>query len=312
MMVRGLAMVWLAELTISNIIFLARQLGDRNREMHANNWQKKSNNCYEVRGKTLGIIGYGHVGSQLGVMGEFLGMNVIWYDHQQLMPIGNSTPMRSLEELLKKADFISLNVPKIEENIGIFGAEQFALMKKGAFFINASFNKAVDLEALAAAIKSGHLGGAAIDTFPPGIGTKISDTSPIKFQSSLVGLKNVILTPNIAGETYDSQMRVGIEVANQIIRYIFEGCTQGSYNFPNIETRPVKENQKRIINIHKNVRGVMTEINAIVSDFNISKQVIDTRDNIGYAIIDVDTAQVSNDIVASLAILSNSIRSRVL
>ncbi|KAJ3305411.1 hypothetical protein HDV03_001505 [Kappamyces sp. JEL0829] len=241
-----------AELTISQIILLSRQIGDRSKEIHTGYWNKSSTNCTEVRGKTLGIVGYGHVGSQLGVMAEALSIKVLFYDTVSLMPIGNSVAVTSLSELLTKSDFVSVNITASPENKNLFGKEQFAMMKKGAFFLNASYGEAADINALAEAIKSGHLGGAAIDAYPsaPSKGEK-------KFQSPLQNLPNVILTPQYAMLTTEAATRAGTETTASIARYIKDGTTFGSTNFPSVAAWNLKKGNCRIVSMHKNVRGVL-------------------------------------------------------
>jgi len=294
-----------AEFAIGEIILLARQLGDRNNEMHSGNWQKKSANCCEIRGKTLGIIGYGHVGSQLGIIAEFFGMKVVWYDNQPLMPIGNSTPLDSMNDVLRVADFLSIHISESPDNENLVGKAQLSQMKKGSFLINCSFGKAVDLAALAEMMKSGHILGAAIDAFPEG-------DKPTTSVDLLKSLPNVILTPKIGGHTLEASVRVGVEVGQQLDRYINEGCTRGSINFPIIETRPLAPNKIRILNIHKNVRGVVKEINNLLSSSNISKQILETKDSLGYAIIELEKKENTTEILSALALLANSIRTRCL
>mgnify|MGYP002388008887 CR=1 FL=1 len=298
----------LAEFVISQIVLLSRKIGDRNLEMQAGNWQKVSNDCHEVRGKTLGIVGYGHVGSQLGVLAEFMGMRVIWYDRLPLMPIGNSEPVDTLPGLLAQADYVTLAVTDAPDNTRLFKAEEFSQMKKGAIFIHTSYSEAVDLDALADAIDSGHLAGAAVDSFP----LSERPTNGHVTKHRLASCPNVILTPGISGKTLDAATRVGAEVAHCVARFIEEGCTQGALNFPVIETKPLRPNVRRILNVHKSVRGVVTEINNILAEYNIERQTMVTKDGIGYVTIDVNIKEVTVDIVTSLALLANSIRTRCL
>jgi D-3-phosphoglycerate dehydrogenase len=298
----------LAEMVIGLLIGMARELGERNNELHRGIWKKKSLGCHELRGKTLGIVGYGNIGSLVGVLAEGIGMRVIWYDEKPLVPIGLSESRNTMEEVLCEADFVTLHVM---ESLNISSpwiqAKHFAMMKKGAYFINSSWGCAVDLSALIDALKSGHLAGAAIDVFPD----EPIDPYQKSWMCDLKSCSNMILTPHIGNSTIESKKRVGIEVASHIIRYIREGCTVGCVNFPTIDTVSVKPNSRRIINIHKNVRGVVQEIDFIVSHVNIGKQVIETSGNIGYIIIDIDTKEVTADIVASLAAMGNTIRTRI-
>ncbi|KAI8899369.1 D-isomer specific 2-hydroxyacid dehydrogenase [Globomyces pollinis-pini] len=294
-----------AELVISQLILLSRQIGDRSKEIHQGEWQKTSNDCHEVRSKTLGIVGYGHAGSQLGVMAEALSIKVIFYDLMALMPIGRAEPVSSVDELLAQSDFVSLHVTCHPDNKHLIGKEQLLKMKKGSLLINNSYGDAVDHEALAEVIKSGHLGGAAIDVFPD------SDTpvkSNSKFTSPLQNLRNVILTPAYSHKTTESAQRVGSEITNSVVRYINDGTTSGSMNFPSVATWQLQKGHSRIICMHRNVRGVLREIDNILSAYNVRKQVLDTKDKVGYLIADVTTEKVSTEIVSQLALLANTIR----
>ncbi|KAI8908997.1 D-isomer specific 2-hydroxyacid dehydrogenase [Gorgonomyces haynaldii] len=292
-----------SEMVISYIVLLARQIGDRSREIHTGEWNKTSNNCHEVRGKTLGLVGYGHCGSQLGVMAEALSLRVIFYDVVSLMPIGRAEPVSSLNELLEQADYVVLNISKTPENNKLFGKEQFQKMKSSSYFINVSYGDAVDEQALADALKSGHLAGAALDTVTATNG---------KFESPLVGLKNVILTPGIASYTIDSFVRIVSEVCESIVRYIKEGTTTGAVNFPSVAGWKLAPGNCRILCIHYNVRGVLREIDHILSTYNVGKQILDTKDRLGYLIADVKTENVSTEIVSQLAMLANTIRTRII
>ncbi|KAJ3317863.1 ATPase of 26S proteasome regulatory subunit 4 [Blyttiomyces sp. JEL0837] len=290
-----------AEMVISMIVLLARQVGDRSKEIHKGEWNKVSAGCIEVRGKTLGIVGYGQVGSQLGVMAESLSMRVIFYDTLSLMPIGRAEPKASLEAVLKEADFVALNVSSLPENVNMIGQKELALMKKNSYIINGSYERAIDEEALAAAIKSGHLAGAALDCFPNQPRAKKST-----FTSPLAGLKNVIMTPNIGDVTVEAEVRVGTEVANSVYRFISEGSTVGSTNFPSVAAWPLKAGTRRILNMHRNVRGVLQEIDYILSAYNVGKQVLDTREGLGYLIADIATEEVTTEIVSQLALLAST------
>eukprot|EP01136_Pigoraptor_vietnamica_P032374 Opistho-1_new@94152 len=255
-----------AELMIAEIIMLSRQLGDRNKEMHRGEWNKVSANCHEVRGKTLGIVGYGHIGSQLSVLAESLGMKVLFFDIVNVMPLGNSRPVASLNELLASADFVSLHVPDTPETVGMIGAAQIAQMRPGTYLINASRGKVVDIEALRAALMSGHLAGAAVDVYPTEPRNNCKD-----WASPLVGCPNTILTPHIGGSTEEAQEKIGEEVAQKLVKLINIGSTHGAVNFPNVEIPYVKDSH-RILNTHKNVPGVLKQINGILGDFNIVRQ----------------------------------------
>jgi len=297
-----------AEMMISSIILLSRQITDRSKECHSGIWNKLSANCNEVRGKTLGIVGYGHVGSQLGVMAESLSMRVIFYDTVALMPIGRAKPKDTLEELLAESDYVALNISAGPENVKLIGKKELEAMKKGSYLLNASFEEAVDIDALASALKSGHLRGAAIDVFP----SQPATTKSTSFQTPLQNLPNVILTPSIGDRTVEAKERMAIEVAQSIVSYILDGTTHGAVNFPSIAAWPLKAGSRRILNLHRNVRGVLKEIDNILSAYNVGKQVLDTKDGIGYLIADVSTDTVATEIVSQLALLSNTIRTRIL
>ncbi|KAJ3035600.1 hypothetical protein HDV00_003626 [Rhizophlyctis rosea] len=299
-----------AEMIISTIILLARQLLDRSRECHAGEWNKTSTNCHEVRGKTLGIIGYGHVGSQLGVLAEALSLRVLFYDSIALMPIGRAQPVDTLDQLLSQSDYVALNVSPAPENVKMIAAEQLAKMKPNSYLINASFADAVDIDALAEALKSKHLAGAAIDVFPS------APTAPTaQFPTALQNCPNVIISPNISDQTDEAQQRVAGEVTQSIVSYISDGTTHGAVDFPSIAAWPLKAGNRRILNLHRNVRGVLKEIDNILAPYNVQKQVLDTTAGpmgIGYIIADVSTENVATEIVSQLAMLANTIRTRIL
>ncbi|KAJ3117615.1 hypothetical protein HDU96_006213 [Phlyctochytrium bullatum] len=296
-----------SEIIISYIVFLARQIGDRSREIHTGEWNKISKGCIEVRGKTLGIVGYGQVGSQLGVMAEALSMRVVFYDTVNLMPIGRAEQKLLLDDLLAESDFVALNVSPIPENNKMIGAAQLAKMKKGSFLINTSCGEAVDIDALAEALKSNHLAGAAIDVFPDEPKSRKD-----KFESPLRNLPNVILTPHIGDLTIEADVRVGSEVASAIKRFISEGSTVGAANFPSVAAWPIKPGSRRILNMHWNKRGVLQEIDYILSAYNVGKQVLDTKEGMGYLIADIATEEVTTEIVSQLALLAHTIRTRIL
>ncbi|KAJ3266537.1 hypothetical protein HK104_006107 [Borealophlyctis nickersoniae] len=305
-----------AELMVSSLILLARQVPDRSREIHSGTWNKISTNCYEVRGKTLGIVGYGHVGSQLGVMAEALSLRVIFYDSVALMPIGRASPKNSLEGLLAESDFVALNVSSVPENVKMFGKAQFDMMKPGSYLINASFNEAIDLDALAEAIKSGHLRGAAIDQFP----SQPKSNKKTPFTNPLQNLPNVILTPAIGDQTEEGKERVAVDVTSSIVRYISDGTTYGAVSFPSIAAWPIKTGMVKISSWSwiRNPLWIssgwlkMKEIDYILSAYNVQKQVLDTDSGVGYLIADVATEHLATEIVSQLAMLSNTIRTRIL
>ncbi|KAK5666302.1 D-3-phosphoglycerate dehydrogenase 2 [Batrachochytrium dendrobatidis] len=294
-----------AEMSLANIILLSRQIGDRSKEIHAGEWNKTSTNCVEVRGKTLGIVGYGHAGSQLGIMAEALSICVIFYDELSLMPIGRAKPVDTLDELLAKSDYVAINITSTPENDGLFDKNMLAKMKQGSYLINASASEAVDHAALADAIKSKHIAGAAIDAIPA------HEIDGKTFKSPLQSARNVILTPVIAGDTLEARRRIVAEITEDVVRYISEGTTIGAVNFPSVAAWPLKPGSRRIICMHRNVRGVLKEIDHILSAYNVGKQVLDTKDSLGYLIADVMTDQLSTEIVSQLAMLANTVRTRI-
>jgi D-3-phosphoglycerate dehydrogenase len=243
-----------AEMTISNIIALARQLGDRNNELHRGLWNKTSNGCHEIRGKKLGIVGYGHIGSQLSVLAEALGMNVFFFDILQIMPLGCATPMETLEDLLKEVDFVTLHVPATPDTKDMIGAAEIALMKKGSYLINASRGNVVVIPELAKALRTGHLAGAAIDVYP-----KEPHSNGEGFESELIGCPNTILSPHIGGSTEEAQNAIGVEVSTSLTKYVNTGSTLAAVNFPETDLRavPAASTIIRVCNVHHNVPGVL-------------------------------------------------------
>ncbi len=295
-----------AEMIIAEIVMLARQLGDRVREVHAGQWRKVSAGCVEVRGKTLGIVGYGHIGSQVGVLAEAMGMRVVSYDIATKLSIGNAMTLPSLEELLAVSDFVTLHVPATPLTEKMIDGEAIARMRPGAMLLNASRGSVVDLDALARALADGKLGGAAIDVFP-----EEPEGNGEGFVSVLQGLPNVILTPHIGGSTLEAQANIGREVATSLTRYIEVGSTVGAVNFPNLEMAPTAGSH-RVLNAHRNVPGVLRDVNRITSDLgaNIRAQVLATDASIGYLIMDIDQ-DVSNAVAIAVGALPTSISTRV-
>jgi D-3-phosphoglycerate dehydrogenase len=296
-----------AELIIAEVIALSRKLGDRSREVHDGVWKKVAVGSYEVRGKTLGIIGYGHIGSQLGVLAEAIGMRVIFYDVMTKLPMGNNHSVSTLAELLALSDFVSLHVPATPQTKNMIGAAEIAQMRPGSFLLNASRGSVIDIPALAEGIKREHLAGAAIDVFPE---EPESNNDP--FHSPLRGLPNVLLTPHIGGSTMEAQAAIGREVALSLTKFVNSGATTGAVNFPEIELAQ-QRGTHRILNVHRNVPGVLRDINKIVSDLsaNIHSQLLSTDPNIGYLIMDLDQ-DVSDDVRRAMAALSTNIRTRIL
>ncbi|CCH61736.1 hypothetical protein TBLA_0F01940 [Henningerozyma blattae CBS 6284] len=282
-----------AELVIAEIICLARQVGDRSIELHTGTWNKVSARCWEVRGKTLGIIGYGHIGSQLSVLAESLGMHVIYYDILTLMALGTAKQIQNFDEFLGMADFLTLHVPETPETKNLLSAPQFAAMKDGAYVINASRGTVVDIPALVQAMKVGKIAGAAIDVYPfePKMNGPDLFTDDLNvWTSELVSLPNVILTPHIGGSTEEAQSAIGIEVGTALTKYINEGNSVGSVNFPEVSLRGMDINQQdavRVLYIHRNIPGVLKIVNNILSNHNIEKQFSDSHGDIAYLIADI-------------------------
>ncbi|MBL8950337.1 MAG: phosphoglycerate dehydrogenase, partial [Myxococcaceae bacterium] len=274
-----------AELVLAEIVMLSRQLGDRSRECHAGAWKKVATGSHEVRGKTLGIVGYGHIGTQVGLLAEFFGMRVLYFDVASKLPLGNVKSEATLDKVLEQSDFVTLHVPETVQTQGMIGAKQLALMKKDACLLNLSRGTVVDLEALAAAIKSKHLGGAAVDVYPEEPEGNVNEG----FRSPLQGLPNVILTPHIGGSTLEAQEAIGREVASSLVRYVKNGASAGSVNFPHVELAPTP-GTARVVHVHQNVPGVLRDVNRIVSDqnANIHAQLLSTNADIGYLIMDLD------------------------
>jgi D-3-phosphoglycerate dehydrogenase len=296
-----------AEMILSQVVMLARRLGDRAREMHAGQWRKVATGSFEVRHKTLGIIGYGHIGRQLGVIAEMLGMRVLFFDVAAKLPMGNNRSTRTLEELLGESDFVTLHVPETPQTRGMMGAREIAAMRPGGYLLNASRGTVVDIPALAEALKSGHLAGAAIDVFP-----EEPETNSDGFKSPLQGLANVIMTPHIGGSTAEAQEAIGREVGAALVKYVNAGVTTGAVAFPHVDLPPTP-GKHRILNVHKNVPGVLRDINHLVSEkgANIAAQVLATDPDIGYLVMDLDQ-DVSRDVKKAMAALPTSIKTRIL
>jgi D-3-phosphoglycerate dehydrogenase len=296
-----------AELVICEIVMLARQLGDRSREVHEGKWRKVATSSFEVRGKTLGIIGYGHIGSQVGVLAEAMGMRVLSYDIRPTLPMGNNKAVDTLAELLAASDFVTLHVPETPQTKGMMGEREIAQMKDGGYLINLSRGTVVDLDALAAAVKSKKLAGAALDVYP-----EEPESNSDDFTSVVRGLPNVVLTPHIGGSTLEAQEAIGREVASALTKFTNTGATAGAVNFPRVELAP-SPGTHRVLNVHKNVPGVLRDINSIVSErnANVLGQLLATDPNIGYLVMDLDK-ELANDVRHAIAALSASIKTRIL
>ena len=284
---------------MAEIISLSRQLFDRAREMREGIWNKVSKNCWEVRGKTLGIVGYGHIGSQLSVLAESFGIRVIFYDVLILMPLGSARQLETLNELLEQSDFVTLHVPELSETMNLIGAEQLARMKRGSFLINNSRGRVVDIPALIDAMESKHIAGAALDVYPaePGANGQPFDDQLNSFATRLRALPNLILTPHIGGSTEEAQRMIGDEVSSALTRFLNQGSTIGAVNFPEVDLRAIPEqaNQVRVCHVHYNKPGVLREVNEILSPFNVEKQYTDSKGAVAYLmadIADVSTADI--------------------
>jgi D-3-phosphoglycerate dehydrogenase len=296
-----------AEMIMSEIVMLSRRLGDRAREMHAGQWRKVSTGSFEVRTKTLGIIGYGHIGRQVGVIAEALGMRVLFFDTAAKLPMGNNRATKTLDELLGQSDFVTLHVPETPQTRGMMGRREIAAMQEGGYLLNASRGTVVDIAALAEAIKAGRLSGAAIDVFP-----EEPETNSDGFESPLRGLPNVVMTPHIGGSTAEAQEAIGREVGAALIKFVNAGVTTGSVNFPIVDVPPTP-GKHRILNVHKNVPGVLRDINHLVSELgaNIAAQVLATDPEIGYLVMDLDQ-DVSREVKNAMAALDTNIKTRIL
>jgi D-3-phosphoglycerate dehydrogenase len=296
-----------AELIVAEIVMLSRHLGDRVREMHAGQWRKVAHGAYEIRGKTLGIVGYGHIGRQVGVLAEMLGLRVLFYDHIAKLPMGNNRAAASLEDLLAESDFVTLHVPETAHTKNMIGAAEIARMRAGGYLLNASRGTVVNIGALADAIRRGHLAGAAIDVFP-----EEPASNSDNFASELRGLPNVILTPHIGGSTIEAQAAIGREVASSLVKLVNVGATTGAVNFPHVDL-PQTPGKHRILNVHKNVPGVLRDILRIVSETgaNVAAQALATDASIGYLVMDLDQ-DVSNEVKRAVAALGASIKTRIL
>lgn len=296
-----------AELVIGEIIMLMRGIPERNAIAHRGGWMKTAAGSYEVRSKTLGVIGYGHIGTQLGILAETLGMRVVFFDIEDKLPLGNAQQVHSLELLLAQADVVSLHVPETPQTKDMIGAAEFAAMKKGSIFINASRGTVVDIEALTVALKERHLAGAAIDVFP--VEPQSNDD---EFISPLRGLDNVLLTPHVGGSTAEAQENIGIEVAGKLAKYSDNGSTVSAVNFPEVSL-PTHKGTSRLLHIHQNRPGVLIKINQAFSEkgINIAAQYLQTTAEIGYVVMEVDTTQAEEALV-ELKAIEGTLRTRVL
>lgn len=275
-----------AELVLAEIVMLLRGIPQKNALLHRGGWTKSAAGSYEARGKVLGIVGYGHIGTQIGVLAEQLGMSVVFCDVETRLPLGNARPLGSLDALLAAADVVTLHVPETPATRMMIGERELARMKPGAHLVNASRGTVVDLDALARALESGHVAGAAIDVFPV---EPARNDEP--FVSPLARFDNVILTPHIGGSTLEAQESIGREVAAKLIRYSDNGSTVSAVNFPEVSL-PAPAGQSRLLHIHRNVPGMLARINDLFSQggVNVAAQYLRTNEHVGYVVIDVDAA----------------------
>jgi D-3-phosphoglycerate dehydrogenase len=292
-----------AELVIAEIIGLSRQLFDRSNELRNGIWNKVSKGCWEVRGKTLGIIGYGHIGSQLSVLAEAFGMKVIFHDVLNIMPLGSALQVGGLVELLGQADFVTLHVPESSDTINLIGARELSQMKRGSYLINNSRGRVVDIPALISSLSQGHLAGAALDVFPaePGANGQAFDDQLNSWATSLRKLPNVALTPHIGGSTEEAQRMIGQEVSSALGRYLNYGSTIGAVNFPEVDLRAITADQRdqvRLCHVHTNQPGVLRQVNDILSRYNVEKQYSDSKGEVAYLMSDI--ADVSHSDIEQL------------
>jgi len=281
-----------AELVMSEVIALSRQYFERGWEMRQGIWNKQSKSCWEVRGKTLGIVGYGHIGSQLSVLAEAFGIRVLFYDVINIMPLGSARQVESLSALLQQSDFVTLHVPELPETTNMISTAQLAQMKQGSYLINNARGKVVDIPALIDALKSKHLAGAAIDVFPvePGANGAPFDDSLNAWSTTLRQLPNVILTPHIGGSTEEAQRMIGEEVSGALTRYLNYGSTVGAVNFPEVDLRAITADQGenvRVCHVHNNIPGVLRQVNEVLSPYNVEKQFSDSKGDVAYLMADI-------------------------
>jgi len=298
-----------AELVIGEIVMLFRRVVGRSNAAHEGRWDKSADDSLEVRGKTLGIVGYGNIGSQLSNLAEALGMRVIFYDHTDKLRHGNTEPVGSLQELLGQSDVVSLHVPETPATQGMMGRDEIRAMKQGAYFINNSRGTVVDLDALAEALRDGRLRGAAVDVFPVE-----PSSNAERFVSPLQGLENVLLTPHIGGSTEEAQERIGAEVARKLIDYSDTGSTMGAVNFPQAQL-PARPSGTRFIQVQRNLPGMLGRLNEVLARHavNIAAQYYETYADVGYVVLDADTSAAdSQRVLADIRALEGTIRARLL
>lgn len=297
-----------AELTLAELVMLLRRIPERNADMHAGRWRKSATGSREVRGRTLGIVGYGHIGTQLSVLAESLGMQVLYHDVVGKLPIGNARSAGGLDELLAASDVVSLHVPATAATRGMIGADQLATMRPGAFLINNARGDVVDLEALAEALDRGHLAGAAVDVFP--VEPRSGEAG---FECPLLGRPNVILTPHIGGNTLEAQAAIGEEVSGKLARFMLEGATGTAVNLPNVDLPARRPGQLRILHFHRNVPGVLGRMHGVLAELevNISAEYLQSDGDLSYVILDVEPLAVDR-VRDEIARIPETIRTRTI
>jgi D-3-phosphoglycerate dehydrogenase len=296
-----------AELVIGSSIMLIRKIIDKNKAAHEGSWMKDASGSHELRGKTLGIIGYGNIGSQVSVLAEGLGMKVIFYDVETKLPLGNAADVKSLRDLLQQADIVTLHVPETKTTKNIINKTNFKFFKKGAILLNYARGEVVELASLKKALVEGNLSGAAIDVFPVE-----PEKNGDKFVTELQGLSNVLLTPHIGGSTQEAQSNIGVDVSNKLFNYLEKGISTGSHSIPELALPP-QEGAHRILHIHKNVPGVLSQINTLLgkNNINILGQYLKTNDQIGYVVLDIDK-HLSKNAIELMRSVKETIKVRML
>lgn len=296
-----------AELVLAEAILLLRQVPSKNTAAHSNVWLKSANNCFEARNKVLGIIGYGHIGTQLGIIAENIGFKVIFYDLLTKLPLGNARQVSSLNDLLSQSDVVSLHVPETNQTHQMITKKELDLMKKGSVIINAARGNLINIEHLKTSLDENHLLGAAIDVFPIE-----PENNQEKFQSILCGQNNVILTPHIGGSTQEAQIKIADEVAHKLIKYSDNGSTITAVNFPEVNL-PHQKNCSRVIHVHQNIPGILNQINAVCAahNINILAQYLQTKDDLGYVVFDLDITDAKT-IYQEIQSIQGTLKTRIL
>lgn len=297
-----------AELVTGEYLQLLRDVPARNALLHRGGWKKAASGCYEARGKTLGIIGYGHIGTQVGIIAESLGLKVVFYDIENKLSLGNAKQVGTLEELFSLSDIVTMHVPETELTMGMINADAFAKMKKGVFFVNASRGTVVDIKALSDALRSGQVAGAAVDVFP-----KEPAANGEEFVSELREFDNVILTPHIGASTEEAQRNIGIEVAQKLALYSDNGTTLTAVNFPEVSLPQKREGVSRLLHVHLNVPGIMRQINEIFAaqNINVAAQYLQTTADVGYVVMDIHSDK-PEQLVPLLKEIKGTLKCRIL